>query len=177
MDIEDFLSQADKLCELIWSIYFKLHVIYMVSVTIAPAASIISCWLIYGHFDVDHLFHILNMRSVSAAFIYRIKNFRNELVWIEKKIMHFSSPWDKTTMLGYFGEIVQTWIAAEIYLIVNGVALVLFISICIHHRAFYKIFKHSIHEWNSCQKNQNHDEDRGSIFVRDLIHFHILVKR
>lgn len=87
MDIEDFLSQADKLCELIWSIYFKLHVIYMVSVTIAPAASIISCWLIYGHFDVDHLFHILNMRSVSAAFIYRIKK-KFEMNWFESRKNH-----------------------------------------------------------------------------------------
>lgn len=86
MYIEDFLGQADKLCELIWSIYFKLHIIYMVSVTIAPGASILSCWLIYGHFDVDHLFHILNMRSASAtAFFYHIKIWKWICLNREKK--------------------------------------------------------------------------------------------
>lgn len=59
---DDFLCQADKLCEFIWTVYFKLQIIYIVSVTSAVCASILSCWLIYGHLDVDNLFHILNMR-------------------------------------------------------------------------------------------------------------------
>lgn len=80
-------------------------------------------------------------------------------------------------MMGYFGEIIQTLIAAEIFLLVNGVPLVLFISICIHHQAFYKIFKHMIDEWNARQKNQSADKDVEKFLAYDLIHFHILVKK
>lgn len=88
-----------------------------------------------------------------------------------------SLPWDQSSVVGYLGEVFHITIATKVYLIVNGVPLMLFISICTQHRAFYPIFKHSIDKWNARDKIQQIQHHRdGKKFICGLIRFHLSVK-
>lgn len=82
-------------------------------------------------------------------------------------IINFSFPWDQTTYVGYVTEIIATVLIVCGYLILNGIPLLLFISICLHHRAFYRVFKQKI------DKIKQWDE----IFLCDLVRFHASVKK
>ena len=76
------------------------------------------------------------------------------------------------TISGYFGEQMALILCGGLYMIGLGVILLLFVSICVHHQAFCKIFEYSIDEWNQCDdKNQNDEK-----FIFDLMQFHISVK-
>lgn len=90
---------------------------------------------------------------------------------LTKFISFFSSlPWNTNTLIGYAGEIVFHLITGALYLHLNGVIMLLFIALCLHHRAFYQMF---------CQKLQKFDEKHNSNpkqFLCELIEFHILVK-
>lgn len=70
---------------------------------------------------------------------------------------------DKLTFLGI--------IDAEVYLVTNGSLLLLFISICLHHLSFYKMFR------DEARKLDYRDKDRNDAeHLRKLIRFHIIVK-
>lgn len=49
--------------------------------------------------------------------------------------------------------------------------LLVFISMCIHHQAFYGMLEFSIDEWNRRDKHPDDEE-----FLLDLVRFHISVK-
>lgn len=83
----------------------------------------------------------------------------------------FSLPWDQETPLGYFGEICISMICIEAYLLDNGALVLLFISMCLHHQAFYKMFQHSLLKLNRPDKNRNDKKH-----ICNLIRFHISVK-
>lgn len=91
----------------------------------------------------------------------------------ETKIFLFnrSLPWDQTTYAGYLCEDVLICMFALTFIIGTGMALLLFISICIHHLAFYEMFKHSIENWNENKQNRNDNK-----FISDLICFQTDVK-
>lgn len=75
-----------------------------------------------------------------------------------------SLPWDVTTPFGYCGEILYHLISGESYLFGNGMIILLYIAICLHHRAFYEMFEYSLHEFDT---NTN-----PKVFLSDLIEFH-----
>lgn len=50
-------------------------------------------------------------------------------------------PWDYHTPLGYSGEVIYGVLLSEAYLIGNGSILMLFVCMCLHHKAFYRIFR------------------------------------
>lgn len=78
-----------------------------------------------------------------------------------------SWPWNQATFMGYVGEIVAIITGCALYLLVGGIVLLLFISICLHHQAFHKLFEHLVyHKSKKCDK----------VFLCDLIRFHITVK-
>lgn len=85
---------------------------------------------------------------------------------------HNRLPWNQQTMLGYFGETCYFVIVSLCYLSINGLFMLLFISLCLHKRAFYQMFRHSIREWEASDANRNNFQ-----FLRKLIQFHISVKR
>lgn len=95
------------------------------------------------------------------------------LLFVESDKLHdefdvrFSLPWNQRTPAGYATDVCFVAGFSYEYFILNGVPLVLFISICLHHQAFYKMFKHSID--NSSQYDAK--------LLCDLIRFHILVKK
>lgn len=51
-----------------------------------------------------------------------------------------SMPWNTQTPLGYAGEVLFGLLLSEAYLIGNGSILMLFVCICLHHKAFQVIF-------------------------------------
>lgn len=81
-------------------------------------------------------------------------------------------PWDQSTIYGYFGEVCALISVGEVIVLVNGVVLLLFISICFHHRAFCEIFRQLIGEWTR-NSTERHDRE----FICRLIRFHVLVQK
>lgn len=79
-------------------------------------------------------------------------------------------PWDTRTLVGYAGEITFHLITGALYLHFNGVVMLLFIAICLHHRAFYAMFCHSLQKFD-------HEKNNPNQFLCQLIEFHILVKQ
>lgn len=85
----------------------------------------------------------------------------------------FSSlPWDQSTLLGYFAESCFEITTGMTYYIINGVMILLYISICIHYQAFYDMIKHSTDKWTLSNDNYKNNEQ----FLRNLIRFHISAK-
>lgn len=83
----------------------------------------------------------------------------------------FRLPWDQETLFGYICEIVLSLVCIEAYLLFNGALLLLFISMCLHHRTFNKMFQYSL------QKLDHDDNQRNDrLFICKQIRFHISVK-
>lgn len=81
-----------------------------------------------------------------------------------------SLPWDQRRPLGYFGEFALSSAVAQTYVLANGSYILLFISICRHHQAFSKMFKHFAQSLIHSEKHPNDER-----ILRDLIEFHISV--
>lgn len=95
----------------------------------------------------------------------------NMIKW--KKNSLSSLPWNQTSLLGYFAETCFEIIAGMTYYLINGVMMLLYISLCIHDQAFYHMVKHSIDKWTlTNDKNDGNNEQ----FLRNLIRFHISAK-
>lgn len=60
----------------------------------------------------------------------------------------------------------------ESYLVLNGSILLLFISICWYHRAFYERFRDSVRQLDDRHRNQD-----TKTILHELIRFHVRVKR
>lgn len=82
-------------------------------------------------------------------------------------------PWNQETLLGYFGLICTTCTGGAIYFIFDLAILLFFISICLHHHAFYKMFQHFLHKMelieNSNKKKLICDQYRFHIMVKELV--------
>lgn len=78
-------------------------------------------------------------------------------------------PWDQTTLLGYFGEIFINVLILGGYLLTNGALLLLFMSICVYHQTFSKMFKHLIVEMNQDKMKEK--------YICSLTSFHISTKQ
>lgn len=84
----------------------------------------------------------------------------------------FSLPWDQETFLGYVAEIICIVVTDEGYLLTSGAVLLLYISMCLHLRAFYEMFQHLLRERERPNRVENSEE-----FICDVIRFHNSVKR
>lgn len=84
----------------------------------------------------------------------------------------YSLPWNQSDLLGYFFEICFGLYNFEAYFIASGALLLLFISICWHHQAFYKMIQHTANKLELPDQNRN-DKDQ---IIRKLITFHISAK-
>lgn len=74
-------------------------------------------------------------------------------------------------MIGYIGEITVDIDLAETYYTTNGTFLLLFISICLQHQAFYKMYQYSVSKWDQAGKDGSYEK-----FLRNLIRSHITTK-
>lgn len=78
-------------------------------------------------------------------------------------------PWNQTTLSGYLAEDFYIFFWGGAFFVATGTVLLLFISICIYHTAFRKMFEHSIDKFNQNSSLRQYDEQ----FVFDLMRFHI----
>lgn len=181
LDVEnearDRLIQINNTCEEMWLIYRKLGVLFVISMTILPLFSVLSNWFIDGDLIVDHFYRPIRTMYVSIRKIRFKSNFRE----ISSDTISFNSstcslPWSQSTIVGYFGEQLLINVMCFIYSVINGVLLLLFISICLHYRTFYEIIKHWIDEWNN--ENANGNTNRcDEKFLCELIRFHVSAKK
>lgn len=109
---------------------------------------------------------------------FSLKSPKNTNNFIAHEILFvfiYSLPWNQSTLFGYIGEILFTVMLAPPYFTVLGVIFVLFISICMLHQAFYKIFEYSINKWDAMTTDDK-NKCNNKHFLCDLIRFHILIK-
>lgn len=100
-----------------------------------------------------------------------------ENLGFDMKNNRFSLPWDQTTLWGYFSEVVSLIGVIIGYFIPISTILMLFVSMCLYHRAFYEIFEHSIDQFQQQNNGESPIEDQCEMkSIDDLIHFHISVK-
>lgn len=83
-----------------------------------------------------------------------------------------SLPWNQNDLIGYFGEMCFSVMAANFYMSFNGAIEIIFVSMCLHHRAFLNMFQHYLLIFDTSDEHRN-DE----IHLCNLIRFHIMVKR
>lgn len=83
----------------------------------------------------------------------------------------FRLPWNQTNLFGYVGETCFSIYSVESYYFTNGSILLLFISICLHHRGFLKVFHLLMNRINSCD-----DVETNKKRFADLIEFHVSAK-
>lgn len=81
-------------------------------------------------------------------------------------------PWNQTTPFGYVWGSLFSITAGTSYFIINGAVLLIFVSICLHHQAFYEMFLHSINEFERLKNKQN-----GKQQLCKVIDFHTTTKR
>lgn len=82
-----------------------------------------------------------------------------------------SLPWDQSTALGYFGEILVISLNSQAFMLADGATLLFFLSLCFHHIAFYKMFKHSIAKLDDVDQNQ-----QNKLLLCRVIRFHVVIK-
>lgn len=107
------------------------------------------------------------MKSLSIDFLASIRKFPQL-----KLVFYFDSLlWNQKTPLGYFGYACFSLLTSNAFLFITGPILVLFISMYLHHEAFFKMFSHSLRQLNTPDKNVNDQNE-----IRKLLQFHNSLK-
>lgn len=99
-------------------------------------------------------------------------NFENVQERNLNKWFNFSFLWNNDTPMAYLVEMCFTFIVGQSFLLCVGSLQLLYISICLHHRAFYKVIQNSLHTLDHADRHQNYE-----VFLCKLIRFHISTKR
>lgn len=117
------------------------------------------------------------------AFVIRLKSCKHCIVhqtseeFFKRRqdlALHFFPrrlPWDQQAVFGFLGEMFYILAVALAYYFANGTFLVLLVSICMHHRAFYKMFKMFVRELDELDSARRQEE-----MLCHVIHFHVTVK-
>lgn len=108
--------------------------------------------------------------DVSSEFIRVRSNINENLIIRYFLSIRFSLPWDQHTPFGYFLAIFYDVAVAATYLIPVPFIL-LFISFCQFHHAFYQMFQHSIRKLG-----QREEVLDNAVLLRELIQFHVETK-
>lgn len=127
-----------------WPYYLKFGMGGLVTNNIASAiVSVLFCLKVQGNFDSNYLYYPFRFMWVKMLHPLKLKQlFNKNGNWF--LCVFFSLPWNQKTAIGYSAEIFISIIFAETYMIVNGGFLLLYISTCFHHNAFYQMFKYSL---------------------------------
>lgn len=161
-----YLVRANSTSERICAFYLKYVVVILIAAAITSVLSVCFGYVTQGKLDFDRLYR-------PAKFLYA---FGNSICYasltllgthfIQLNHFHFSFPWNQATFAGYSAEICMTISIGYAYFALIGTQMLLFISLCIHHQAFYKMFKHSTDKSEKCDAK----------LLRDLICFNISTK-
>lgn len=84
----------------------------------------------------------------------------------------FSLPWNQSTPIGYSVEITLSISDPEFYMVSNGVFLLLFISLCQHHRAFYDIIEYTTRKIGKKESYQS-----NAYLFGDIVEIHTAAKK
>lgn len=84
---------------------------------------------------------------------------------------HFSLPWNQSTLLGYSYEICYEMTLAMSFFAVNGLFLIFFISMCLCHNSFYKIFRSLLNQLDDSKTTRESEEA-----LCNLIRFRVSVQ-
>lgn len=160
-----FMIRANSWSEWIWPWAGKLVVFYSCCNVAVSIGSVSYCWFTYGYITSDRVFHSMNFMLVIPQNVSG--NQQNSIMIF----LCVRLPWNQTTLHGYLGEAGSITIFGDVYASECFTLLMFFVSICLHHQAFYKMFKHWIDQRNRQERN-NSDE----VFLCDLIRFHIMIK-
>lgn len=167
-----FLERANNRSEKIWKTYLK----YVIGYFLIGSASLKAAMLGIGWIDSE-LFNYLNNKGVYRTLMVKLvqtaldaKNAFTNLY--TPKIRLCRLPWNQNTLLGLCGEFGFGLLYGVTYCIVSWSFSLLFISICMHHMAFYEVFRYSIQKLNVPVKNRENAE-----FLRKIINFHRSIKR
>lgn len=159
-----FLVRANNQSERMWRIYFKFMAGILINISMTAVISVLYSLFAHGHFD-----------ATLAYYPYRyvwVKINKLQKIAYEVKIPIVpSTPWDQQTPIGYFAIILFSNLAAQAYLLTNGITLLLFISICLQHRAFYKVVEHSLRKLDYKDGKRLDKES-----LCKLIRFHMMIK-
>lgn len=174
------LIQTNRECERLWKFYFIFAMGgFFTCLPIMSIASTFLCIWRKGEFDSKFVYHANRFMWVSQWWIndFSLKlichilneksDFTNWFYCIDSSL-----PWNQETPLGYFGEICISMVCIEAYLIDNGALLLLFISMCLHHRTFFIMFENTLKKLNHL-KQKHHQKQ----LICNLIRFHISVKQ
>lgn len=154
--------QTNRVCKTIWQIHFKCVIVIMVlGVSMGPI-SVIFCQN-SGNYDVKCFVH--SSRVMWVKFIWK-----STFMFMNSKSLIHRLPWNQQTLTGYTAELCFVALFIGIYFISNGSFIILFISICLHHQTYYKIFQQSTLEFSHF--NGNHKE-----LLCKLVHFHISIRK
>ncbi|XP_055310916.1 putative odorant receptor 69a [Sitodiplosis mosellana] len=135
-----FLTQANNRSEWFWDLFFKFVLGGFIGIfSTLSVASVLLCLMWNGYFDVALVFHPCR----------------------------YILPWDQSTIPGYFAEIAFSILTAECYIVYNGAILLSFVSICLHHQAFYNIFYYSLRKLGRPNEKE---------LLCDLVDFHNSIK-
>lgn len=90
------------------------------------------------------------------------------------KISYFCHrlPWDQSKLSGYVAEKCLDLLIGGTYFLPLAAVLLLFISLCLHHRTFHQMFDHKLLQMGKLNRAQNEKE-----LICFLIRFHTTVKR
>lgn len=72
LDSFRFLAEANGRGEYAWALYFKYMIASIINLIMLPLASVILCWLTYGNYDANHVYHPLNLVLVEKPDIFKI---------------------------------------------------------------------------------------------------------
>lgn len=169
-----FLTRANNISEWIWKLEFLFGIKgFCVNMILACLSSVLLCFYSYRAFIKQNLF--LPFRIVWVLFfLNRSQSMEHKLkIDTEKNILFILNrlPWNQQTAYGYFWEICFSILASLHFLISNAAVLIFFISMCLHHRAFYQIFQQSVGKLEYCDKYRN-----DSKFICELVRYFVLVK-
>lgn len=104
---------------------------------------------------------------IRVSWLHTLPWYLNGICW---PIHCVRLPWDQTTPLGYMGEICFVILTGACFMIC-GSFILLFISLCLHHRTFYTMIQHFVTEFDDLQEKHSENE-----ILCNLIRFHISAK-
>lgn len=166
-----FLVRVNDTSKSMWKCFFTyvMAVNLLASLVVVPLISVYLDWLMNKSLNVGHFHHVVP--SVYVKFKIALPTHIKSCV-ITPPPFQCSLPWNQTTLVGYFGELGFQLPVGFGFFFYSGVFLLLFISICQHHVAFYKMFKHSM---NQMKRPADENSRCAAKNLCDLIRFHILV--
>lgn len=80
-------------------------------------------------------------------------------------------PWNQQTVIGFLGDLLVTIGAGSFYLLYNGIFVALFVSICLHHRAFYRMYECLVQRLDEPDNSRSDQE-----ILREIVDLQVLTK-